>query len=252
MKNNRSTAERYFIKAISRVSCVVLVLCLVIVIYSGFIPKHPVDPGSKSITANKPVSVIDTFITSDAPLTNNTGVFRTVSKLDTLFYDELSLVPIDHIIFLCKRGWQIKLTSEDLAKKYGYSDPICGITVYEDKIIYISSTEYAIKRSTIHEVGHALAYELGWAEVTIEFINLYEWEGFNFTDCRSIGDGHELDNIQEYFASVYQNMILDYEETKGEVPGTVEYIERRLSEIHIFTFDKIRTRSSDFNHPGTF
>ena len=71
-------------------------------------------------------------------------------------------------------------------------------------------------------------------EFVDEFVEIFEEEKEFFTDCCSIGDGHEISDKYEYFASVYQNMILDYSDTKSEVPKTVEYIEDCLSRISIF------------------
>ncbi len=147
------------------------------------------------------------------------------------FNSELGLVPAHHIRFLKENGWKIELTTKDLAAEYGYSSYICGITLYKEKIVYISATDYAIRRSTIHEIGHAIACQLGFVEVTDEFKEIYEDEKDYFSDCTSVGDGHEISSVYEYFASVYQNMILDYDDTKDEIPRTVAYIEKCLGKI---------------------
>ena len=166
-------------------------------------------------------------------------------SLEELFRRELSLVPFKHIQFLKLRGWRIEMTSKDIAAEYGYSSQLTGITDYNKNIIYISAKDYAIRRATIHEIGHALAYELGWAEETYEFYVCYELEKDRFTDCCSVGDGHEISDKYEYFASVYQNIVLDYDETCSEVPRTVSYIEKRLSEIFIFDFPKLYLAFND-------
>ena len=153
---------------------------------------------------------------------------------EEMFRYELSLIPFEHIQFLKLRGWKIELTTMNLEEEYNYSSQICGITDYNKRIIYIASNTATIRRSTIHEVGHAIAYELGWAEEKDEFIEIYEAEKDYFTDVTSIGDGHETADNYEYFASVYQNMILYYPQTRSDVPKTVEYIEECLSRISIF------------------
>lgn len=154
-----------------------------------------------------------------------------VAALMYEFNQELALVPAHHLGFLKEKGWKIELTTKDLAAEYGYSSYICGITLYKEKIVYISATEYAIRRSTIHEIGHAIACQLGFVEVTDEFKEIYEDEKDYFSDCTSVGDGHEISSVYEYFASVYQNMILDYDDTKAEIPRTVAYIEKCLGKI---------------------
>lgn len=151
--------------------------------------------------------------------------------LGNIFDEELAKVPYDHLQFLYDDGWTFDLTDEDFGSRYGYSVSICGLTIYRERTIYIRADEWSIHRSAIHELGHALDYELDWASETDEFIKIFNREKYNFTDCVSIGDGHEISDVNEYWASVYQNMVLDYWETYEEVPETVEYIKRHLATI---------------------
>lgn len=172
---------------------------------------------------------------SDKPAPTTTATETTIdpviAELRDEFVAELALIPESHLAFLKERGWKFELTTKDLAEEYDYPNYICGITLYEEKIIYIDADEWAIRRSTIHEVGHAIGFELGWVESGEEFREIYEDEKDYFSDCTAVGDGHEISNVYEYFASVYQNMILDYDDTKSEVPRTVEYIEKCLVRI---------------------
>jgi len=233
MKTAKVTTDNKHFRFASRSACTVIALCLLLVNSGCSRTANATSdvPAWASITA-----------TSDSALPPDSSLQETVQSsasstrkltVEERFELELSLVPAEQIKFLKSKGWKIELTSEDLAKKYGYSDKICGITVYNDKVIYISAYEYAIRRSTIHEIGHAIAASLGWVEETEEFIEIFEAEKEQFTDCCSIGDGHEISDKYEYFASVYQNMILDYEATKAEVPRTVAYIEDCLSRITV-------------------
>ena len=148
-----------------------------------------------------------------------------VPTLEEVFYAELDLIPEEELDIILSSGWDIILTDEDFGYENGFDMSICGLTLYDDKTIYVSASNWAIRRSTIHEVGHALDYELGYPSDTKEFREIFEEEKYNFTDCTSIGDNHEISDVYEYFASVYQNMILDYEETAAEVPKTVNFIE---------------------------
>lgn len=149
--------------------------------------------------------------------------------LQDRFDDELAMSA--QYDYLLEQGWDFILTSEDFGGYYGYSQSICGLTVYGERTVYIREDEWSIRRSTLHEVGHAVDYECGWASETPEFREIFDREKYNFTDCVSIGDGHEISNVNEYFASVYQNMILDYWGTVDEVPDTVDYIERQLGNL---------------------
>lgn len=152
-----------------------------------------------------------------------------VYTLQDRFDDELAMSA--QYDYLLEQGWDFILTSEDFGGYYGYSQSICGLTVYGERTVYIREDEWSVRRSTLHEVGHAVDYECGWASETPEFRDIFNREKYNFTDCVSIGDGHEISNVNEYFASVYQNMILDYWGTVDEIPDTVDYIERQLGTL---------------------
>ena len=142
--------------------------------------------------------------------------------------EELTLVP-DYILnHLYNEGWSIDIADFDISEKYGYEMHVVGLTIYGEHQIWI--TDGYIRRTTIHELGHAIDFECDWASDTYEFYDLYVSEHRNFVDITSVGDGHEYSNAEEYFASVYQNMVLDYYGTYAEVPGTCAYIERVISE----------------------
>ena len=226
--------------AFPRTACAALLSCVVIMTCTGCNtevtePYYPDGIASSSASEVTDASMVASQIdNTDEAEANNAYTVPTGGTAEERFEYELSLIPFDQLQFLRLRGWKIELTSMNLAAEYGYSSSICGITDYNKNIIYISSNSNTIRRATIHEVGHAIAYELGWVEETDEFVEIFEEEKEFFTDCCSIGDGHEISDKYEYFASVYQNMILDYSDTKSEVPKTVEYIEDCLSRISIF------------------
>ena len=194
-------------------------------------------PTKETVLSEETATVVETTIPSITPTSSPSPtptpipVDPEIAALQQEFDEELALIPAHHIRFLKENGWTIEMTTKDLAAEYDYSSYICGITLYQEKIVYISATEYAIRRSTIHEVGHAIACQLGFVELTKEFKEIYEDEKDYFTDCTSAGDGHETYSVYEYFASVYQNMILDYDETQDEIPRTVAYIEKCLGKI---------------------
>ena len=151
--------------------------------------------------------------------------------IEDIFDEEISNVPNEQLQFIYDNGWTFNITDENFGSYYGYTVSICGLTVYDEKTIYIRDNERAIHRSVIHELGHALDYEFNWASETDEFNEIFEREKYNFNDCVSIGDGHEISDVNEYWASVYQNMILNYDATYEDIPETVEYIESYLNTI---------------------
>lgn len=176
----------------------------------------------------KLADVVEGFVLKEEPVEVEYVYEYTVGNI---FDWELAKVPQNELQFLYDNGWEFDITGEDFGGFYGYSENICGLTVYGEKTIYIKDDEWSIQRSAIHELGHALDYEFDWASETPEFYKIYDKEKYNFEDCVSIGDGHEISDVNEYWASVYQNMVLNYDATYEDIPETVEYIESYLNLI---------------------
>lgn len=229
----------------SRTVCAALLSCALTIACSGCQteitePVYPDDTASPSTVTPLDDLSPSRNLNPDDSDANYAYTEPPAGTAEEMFQYELSLIPFEHLQFLKLRGWKIELTSKNLAEEYNYPSQICGMTDYNKRIIYISSNSATIRRSTIHEVGHAIAYELGWAEEKEEFLEIYEEEKDYFADVTSIGDGHETADIYEYFASVYQNMILNYQQTRSDVPKTVEYIEECLTRISIFDEDNLQ------------
>ena len=174
-----------------------------------------------NLTIEAPEEIVARFTYVEEPVEEYVYEPTTEELLEA----ELDLLPDGLLEYLYDNGWKIELTDMNLSEEYDYPMSICGITLYDEKQIYITDGTYYIRRVTLHEVGHAFAYESGKVDLTREFKEIYNEEKDNFVDCTSIGDGHETSDVQEYFASVFQNMFLDYEETYNSVPETVNYIE---------------------------
>jgi hypothetical protein len=237
----------------SRTVCAALLSCALTIACSGCQteitqPVYPDDTASSSTVTPLDDLSPSRNLNTDESDANYAYTEPPPGTAEEMFQYELSLIPFEHLQFLKLRGWKIELTSKNLAEEYNYPSQICGMTDYNKRIIYISSNSATIRRSTIHEVGHAIAYELGWAEEKEEFLKIYEEEKDYFTDVTSIGDGHETADNYEYFASVYQNMILNYPQTRSDVPKTVEYIEECLTRISIFDEDNLQPAHLE-DHP---
>ena len=150
-----------------------------------------------------------------------------LSKHLTPLEKGIQSIPKADYVLLCNRGWTIRKCDADIEKQYGFAYPIAGLTDYDMKVIYIK--EDRVERALLHEVGHALDYELGFVSETEEFKALYNIESLRFIDKTAVNDRHEICNEHEYFASVYQNIIINRGQTLKNVPKTVEYILENVS-----------------------
>lgn len=66
------------------------------------------------------------------------------------------------------------------------------------------------------------------ASETTEFNEIYQQEHNNFHDYSSVGDKHEILNLNEYFASVFANILFNTQQTQREVPRSYEYVSRYI------------------------
>lgn len=108
---------------------------------------------------------------------------------------------------MAKHNWSIRFTAQNLERKYDYSYEIYGITLYEQKQIYLYSHEYAIQYALIHEIGHFLDEYLGYISKTKQWSEIKQKHrkitgtDYYFTD-------KENENT-EYFANCFLLYIND-------------------------------------------
>ncbi len=127
--------------------------------------------------------------------------------------------------------WKLVVSAQPLNERFGYPFSTAGVTSSGDRTVYIDNRENAVTRSIIHEIGHAVDFTIGfpnWSgSYSEEFQGIYEAEAENFTDCTGHSE-YARTNTQEYFASVFQNIILDPSGTQASVPASFEYVSRYM------------------------
>ena len=130
---------------------------------------------------------------------------------------------------LVNNGWHFAISGQRLADRYGYSMSIAGITDYGSKTILLDNRSKVVKRATLHEIGHAVDQIHGWPSLSGEFAQIFEAEKYSFVDCTAVGDGHETSNIQEYFASVFQNAIINAGNTSKNAPQSYNFVMKYMN-----------------------
>ena len=103
----------------------------------------------------------------------------------------------------------VTLTSENLSDKYfkGIYTSVNAVTDSTIKTIWISNTERAITKSTIHEVGHYVDYANGIVNKSDEFKAIYNAEKDNFV-IPGGNASYAKSSTQEYFGEAFQECIL--------------------------------------------
>ena len=121
-------------------------------------------------------------------------------------------------------GWKIKVSAQSLKTRFCYDVSIAGITVGDEKTIYLDNRKSVIAKSMLHEIGHAVDINLAPnLSYSWDFEELYNKECNNFVDCTGDSD-YAKSNPQEYFASVFVNIILNKNKVISQCPETVDYI----------------------------
>lgn len=139
---------------------------------------------------------------------------------------ELRKIPGRNVEVLFQNHWNIIITDENIGEEFGFDVPVSAITDYNTKTIYVKDNR--IEVALLHEIGHVIDYESDRPSNSIEFQNIYDTEKYRFIDCTAVNDQHEISNTREYFASVYQNILINYETTKNNIPKTVQFIEQYM------------------------
>lgn len=138
----------------------------------------------------------------------------------------LGRVPSALLNAFTQDGWTIYVTSDDLNDKYygGQYGELSGITVYDDKVIELEDNKGDINGALVHEFGHYLDRKCEYPSYSAEFETIYNEEKYTFVDSTSVGDGHEISDTQEFFASVFSEAMLNPEGCKATAPKAYEYV----------------------------
>lgn len=129
-------------------------------------------------------------------------------------------------------GWELILTNKPIAGNY-YSTalgPVAGVTAYDKKTIYIAGKKIAIKRATIHEIGHFVDSCFGYPSKTTEFVKIFNNERYMFDEQNKL-DEHNISSPQEYFAEIFSQICLYQETCKSSAPQSYEYVKQYVDTI---------------------
>lgn len=137
-------------------------------------------------------------------------------------------VPDDIKVKFVNSGWKIVISDQSLKNRFGYGSSIAGVTYFNEHTIYLDNRKVCPSRALIHEIGHYIDYTNNWPSMTKEFADIFESEKRSFIDCTSVGDGHETSSVEEYFASVWQNALVNRERCRQQVPKSYEFVCRYM------------------------
>lgn len=131
-----------------------------------------------------------------------------------------------------QKGWNLVVTSKNLANTYFYGiyTSVQGAIRYEEKRIYIEDREVACKNAVIHEFGHYIDFYLGNISYTEEFANIFYEERYGLIGLDGV-DNHCISTSIEFFAEVFNQMILHPETCKSSVPKSFNFIQECINSL---------------------
>jgi hypothetical protein len=116
-------------------------------------------------------------------------------------------------------GWKIQIVTYKLTYP-GVSSRILALTVYGEKMIYISTYN---AQSVIHEMGHYIDWRNGFCSDNFP-ADTYASELSGFLKIDGATDSHNYSSNIEYFAEGFMMYILKPGDLKQNCPGTYDFI----------------------------
>lgn len=148
----------------------------------------------------------------------------------------LNKLPSNIINKFNDEGWELCLTTKDIAKNYyvgSVKGSIAGVTVYNKKIIYVSvDVSYpSTKYTAYHEMGHFLDWCNNYSSSTDEFEQIYNSEksSLAISGRSNRQKNHARSDTTEYYAESFSAYMFGC--LKDECPDTYEYITNDLHNI---------------------
>ena len=136
-------------------------------------------------------------------------------------------VPMSVKKYFVESGWHLVVSATSLQTRFNYDSSIAGLTVEADRTVYLDNRKTAVVTALLHEVGHAIDLSKGGlygaGSYSQEFEKLWKLESANFVDCTG-GVEYARSTPQEYFASVFANIILSPNTCKKQCPKTYTYV----------------------------
>lgn len=193
---------------------------------------------SDEITAQPESATVEnetnTDVTTDEVVASQVEEYHGIVKADGAVSAELlryadgllGRVPSSVLNAFQQDGWSIYVTDSDLDNRYydGAYGKLAGITVYNNKSIYVEDSKNDINSALAHEFGHYVDSKSGFPSSTQQFMDIYNEEKYTFVDSTSCGDGHEYSDPQEFFASVFSEAMINPEGCQSTAPKAYAFV----------------------------
>lgn len=159
------------------------------------------------------------------------------ASLVAIAKSELDYVDLNLLKKLDSLGWRLVITDKDIAADY-YNDTslgsLAGLTWYEKqgkRICYISAREGAITSATLHEIGHAIEYENGYAlSEDSNFMGVWAGERATLREREPEVRDYDVHSPDEYFAEYFYRWCHN-KDLQDSCQGTYFYLSQFIQAI---------------------
>lgn len=159
------------------------------------------------------------------------------ASLVAIAKSELDYVDLNLLKKLDSLGWRLVITDKNIAADY-YNDTslgsLAGLTWYEKqgkRICYISAREGAITSATLHEIGHAIEYENGYAlSEDSNFMSVWTDERVTLRERELEVRDYDVHSPDEYFAEYFYRWCHD-KDLQDSCQGTYSYLSQFIQAI---------------------
>lgn len=165
---------------------------------------------------------------SNVPITGicqNQGVAQ--SWVDTV-NKELAVIPSNLLQGFENSGWRMYCTTKNLDRTYfgGRFGAVMGVTLYEERLIYIEDRWDAVTESPVHEFGHYLDHSLGFISNKSEFRGIFNSEQGTF---RRVYGVPSYFTEEELFAEAFWRYLTSNRSTmRANCPQLTAFIEKAI------------------------
>ena len=142
-------------------------------------------------------------------------------------------VPYNIRKYLIKNGWKVCITNKNLQEEYyeGRYNSVAGVTLSNEKQIYLENRLSAINISMIHEVGHAVDLTKQCLSKKQDFIKIYNEEVGNYVNLENKNMDHINGDSMEYFAEAFNQTILYDKRYEKHAQKTYDYMQNLIKNI---------------------
>ncbi len=158
----------------------------------------------------------------DAHEVDDDSLLRTIDR-------SLDLVPESVLSDFEANGWTFEATATKDLDSYIAIDravsSVVGVTSFEAKAIYVRATSSAVITSTAHEFGHYVDERLGWVSLTGDFCSAWLDERDSY---EQVAGEYCASMQQEFFASIYNDILLDRRTRRAAAPKSFELVEQAM------------------------